>query len=183
MYKTQTDIALGILNNVIWALYQKGYHLAAILIETLRDEEASKMSREQIKARLDRQERYEVVNRIYKRLKHTPVEYIAEVAKLKTLEKVFLCMVTNAVKLRQFDKPADLYNALAYSYLYTFEGWRDGDAMAKSDLYKFRATLDTVARCVRHVKADHPFMFNDVLIKNSSDTEDEAIETHGNSLV
>ena len=39
MTKTR-DIALGILNNVIWIMYKSGYHLAAKLIEDMRDREA-----------------------------------------------------------------------------------------------------------------------------------------------
>lgn len=179
------NIALGVLNNVIWTLYQKGWHPAGMLIESERDREALKDMDNKEKARKEREIKYKAVEVIYKQGNRfgSPSEMIAEVAKLGMLEKVFFCLVTNAVKLRSYDKASDLYNASAFSYLYTFEGFREGAEMHKADLYSFRSKLDTVGRCIRFIKADHPFMFNTDLIKASDKADKEAIDTFGNSTV
>jgi len=182
---TDKNIALGVLNTVIFSLYQKGWMPAGMMIEQERDREAvSQMNREE-KARKDREIKYKAVEVIYKNGNRfgTPSEMIAEVAKLGMLEKVYFCLVTNAVKLRAYDKASDLYNASAFSYLYTFEGFREGAEMHKADLYSFRSKLDTVGRCIRFIKADHPFMFNTDLIKASDKADKEAIDTFGNSVI
>ena len=108
---------------------------------------------------------------------------IREVSKLGMLEKVYFCLVTNAVKLRGYDKISDLYNAAAFSYLYTFEGFREGSKMHKRHLYLFRGRLDTVGRCIRSIKEDHPELFNPKLINKAFWEEAEAIDSHGNSVI
>lgn len=175
--------ALGILNNVIFALYFAGFGLAATVIEKMRDREARDLMNKKEEARKNRAHIYNKVDQLMataNRFNKTK-SMMDEVGTLCMLSKVYCCAVANLQKLKTFEKSSDLYDALSYSYLYSFEQWVDGQPLYKSGLSDLRNKFDNVGRAIRHIKEDHPHFFNCELIKKAAGDEMEAIETHGNS--
>ena len=187
MFNQLNEIALGIYNNVIWALHTGGQRKAVEIVEKQRDREALQMLDKKQKAYDDRQKIYEKVQTIIARgqmLKNTPIQMKIEVIDLKQeLARVFYCLATNLVKLREYDKSKDLYNAVVFSYMYTFENWRDGQELHRGQFYDMRATFSTIERCIRFIKADHPGLFNAKLIKKAAGDDFQATDSFGNVVI
>lgn len=187
MFERINEIALGVLNTVIWTLYQKGEYRGAKLIEKQRDREALDMIDKKHKAYQDRVKIYEKVQVIIARgtlERKTPIEMKNQVLEIKQeLAKVFYCLASNVQRLRKYEKMKELYNAAAYSYLHTYEGWREPVEVNRSDLYDFRSKLSTVERCIRHIKADHPELFNAKLIKKAALDEAQIVDSFGNDVI
>lgn len=183
--ENRAEIAFGILNTVIMRLYDAGELSAVELIQDKRDEESLKAMKRKEELKQERDKIYSAVEAIYSQGQRygTPKQMIDEVSPLTTLAKVYFCLIANRERLKAFDKAGDLYDAVAYSYLYTFEGWREGTKLYKDGLNDFRSKLATLERCIRFIKADHPHIFNLSLIQKSAKDEREARDSYGMSAI
>lgn len=180
MFTKGNEIALAVHNATIWRLYNTGEYRAAKIIEKERDKEAMVEYDRKVAAKAEREKVYLRIHKIYKEGKRFATNPIPEIKKEKYLGKVFFLMVKSCIKLRTFTKPGELYNSVSCAYLQTYTDWREGDSVSRNDLYEFRLTLDNVGRAIRHVKADHPELFNVSLLTKSQSLEADAVETFGN---
>jgi len=186
VFNEENHISFGVLNAVIWKLYEKGYHLAAKLIEDERDKGAIMAGDKGLDKQIERMKLYAEVETRHARLSlkdGQAYSVINEINELPTLGKVYFIFIANPDKLRRIETVKELYNRVAASYLQTFEGFRSELILSPDNLGQIRSAFSTVERCVRFIKGDKPDIFNPELVKEAGVKHKRSTEEFGNNVI
>ncbi len=189
MYSEDNEVALGVLNSVIWNLYNEGEYRAAKLTERTRDRQAIMTYDKALTAQNERLAAYRDVDAKHASFKRKNEEagirfdMIKAITASPILAKVYFIFVVNPVKLKQIDNIRELYDRVTFSYLYTFEGWREDNVFSFETIATIRSTSSTVERAIRFIKQDKPEIFNCKIITEANSKEAQAKDDLGNSTV
>ena len=186
VYDDVNDVAMGVLNGVIWALWQGGQEQAAKLITQERDQEAMRTYDQKLSARDARYEIYKAVE-----LTHTDETHAIHFQEPTVLGRVYEIIVKYEQTINKIEDVSDLYTRVLRIYFQNlFTDDHKLDTMsAKAFLndidviYKIRKHTDQVGRCLRHIKNDKPTLFHPDLNDGSASDCAKNTGDFGNTAV